>query len=114
MAKLLKLTGLRSFHHKAFVRHGDDAVHVRKGEVIKVDDDLADYLLEDSHRLTTEDVRYSFTEVDGKEKVTYDFSTKVATGAVGTASVVDDAAVAAAPAAAPATPHKTQRRARGA
>ena len=69
MAKFLKLTGLRTYYHKAFVRNGDDAVHVRKGEVIKVDDELADYLLEDSYRLTSEDVRYSFTEVDGsKEK----------------------------------------------
>lgn len=77
-SKTLKLTGVSSYNHPGFSRGDGDSVHVRKGEVIRVDEELGEYLLEVSEQIGAEDIRNTFTEVsDSKPK--YDFSSSPAT-----------------------------------
>jgi hypothetical protein len=73
MAKNIKLSGTRSFHHPAFKSASGDAVHIKKGDVVRVDDEVADYLQQREH-IVGEDLSVK-TFVDSNTKADYDFST---------------------------------------
>lgn len=73
MSKLLKLTGIASFSCPAF-----RAEIVKKGQVVRVDDSLADKLSKGSRRNNEgEDVPYWTESHDGGEPA-FDFSTVAA------------------------------------
>ncbi len=73
MSQNIKLTGTSSFSHPSFVSApGGDIVHIKKGDVIKVTDDVAERLLDRSQKISDEDVRYTFTATD--EKAKYNFA----------------------------------------
>ena len=73
MSQNIKLTGVSSFSHPSFkAAVGGDVVHIKKGDVVKVTDDVADRLLDRVQRISEEDVRHTFTETS--EKAKYNFA----------------------------------------
>lgn len=93
--KSIKLTGVKSFSHPEFkLRGSSDLTHVKKGDVIRVDAPLADYLLQREQKVGPEDFRPTWVETT--EKHTYDFaSAPVAAASVDTSDDAGDAGGAA-------------------
>lgn len=99
MAKNLKLHGAATFGHPSFIKNGDK-VRVKKGEVVRVSDDVAEHLLQREQRLSDEDSRPTWIETDVKAK--HNFSTDEDTGADPSTEEGGESG----------TPKPTQRRAR--